>query len=132
MSNHSLKEQTGPEQTGFNAPLTTNEGLNAPRVTQSDFANATDIGASPTEPTYPIEGDATEPAPPPEPPPPETPVPDAPAETPPPSAPPETPAPSEPMPVEPTPDQPDVPPPTPEPEAPQQPDELPPIDPAVQ
>lgn len=122
MSNHSLKEQTG-----FDAPLTTDEGLNAPRVTQSDFANATDIGASPTEPTYPIEGDATEPAPPPE-----TPTPDAPAETPPPSAPPETPAPSEPMPVEPTPDQPDVPPPTPEPLEPAQPDELPPIDPIVQ
>lgn len=122
MSTHSQTDETG-----FNAPLTTDVGLGAARVTQSDFANATDIGATPTEASYPIEGAATEPAPPPE-----TPVPNGPAETPPPSAPPETPAPSEPTPVEPTPAQPDVPPPITEPNFPQQPDELPPVDPAVQ
>ncbi|MEO5707660.1 MAG: hypothetical protein ABIT10_01300 [Alteraurantiacibacter sp.] len=122
-----MPTDTPSDQTGFDAPLTTAEGLSAPRVTQSDFANATDIGAAPTEPTYPIERDASEPAPPAE-----TPEPDAPAETPPLVAPPETPVPSEPTPVEPPPSQPDELPPMPNPASPPQPDELPPVDPVVQ
>jgi len=117
------------DKTLTEAPLTTHAGLyEEPRVTQSDFANATDIGATPTEPSHPIEDDATDPAPPPA----ETPPPSGPAETPPLVAPPETPAPSEPTPVPAdVPQQPDAPPPMPNPASPPQPDEIVPPDPVV-
>lgn len=104
------------DESGFNAPLTTKEGLEAERVTQSDFATGTE-GA-------PLN--ATEPAPPAE-----TPPPGGPDEAPPLVAPPETPAPTEPTPLPDLPQQPDAPAPMPNPSAPPQPEELPPIDPSV-